>query len=223
MAVEYTPAWKPEDSGQEEEDFSDLRGLKKKLFEDCNDEDTNANESEPEAPNLKQPVLIYLRVRPKRPVEISNHDPDCLHQINDFEMLALPPKTSKTYKNSRTETNHKFSFSHIFSPATTQKELFDETLRPLLKDFFGGQNCLVFTYGVTNSGNGHERRGRGMGRGGDPGRGKRRGRGRDLPIAVICMLVHRCKYTLLKTHFCLHTIAPLCPSSSSSQFVGVYI
>ena len=148
MAVEYTPAWKSEDTGQEEQDLSDLRGLKKKLFDD-----DDQNESEPEGPNSrKQPVLIYLRVRPKRPVEVSNHDPDCLHQINDFEMLALPPRTSKTYKNSRTETNHKFSFSHIFSPATTQKELFDETLRPLLKDFFGGQNCLVFTYGVTNSG-----------------------------------------------------------------------
>jgi kinesin family protein 20 len=148
MAAEFTPALRPEDSILEEQDPGDWGGVKKRLFDEVSD----GVDNEPEAPDGKKPVLIYLRVRPKRPIEVSNCDPDCLHQTSGFEMLAIPPKTSKTYKNSRTETNHKFSFSHIFNPATTQKELFDETLKPLLKDFFGGQNCLVFTYGVTNSG-----------------------------------------------------------------------
>lgn len=151
--ADFTPVLQPPEEVEREQD---LKTLKRKLFMDADisDEPDESETTEPEleTPGRKKSVLIYLRVRPKRPVEITNCDPDCLHQTSDFELLAIPPNTSKTYKNSRIETSHKFSFSHIFNPATTQKELFDETLRPLLKDFFGGQNCLVFTYGVTNSG-----------------------------------------------------------------------
>ena len=130
---------------QEEDEFEDAGSIRKKLlFSD--DLETQA------LPSQKQPVLIYLRVRPKRPVEVANEDPDCFHSTSKHEIVALPPTSSKTYKNSRTETSHKFSFSHIFNPSITQKELFDHTVRPLLKDFFDGQNCLIFTYGVTNSG-----------------------------------------------------------------------
>lgn len=149
--MEFTPALRPHEAEEEEEfDPADC-GIKKRLFLDVETDELDF-EAAP-TPSRKETVLMYLRVRPKRPAEIMNHDPDCLHQINEHELVAIPPKTSKTCKNSRAaETSHKFSFSRIFNPATTQKELFDETLRPLLKDFFDGQNCLVFTYGVTNSG-----------------------------------------------------------------------
>ena len=50
------------------------------------------------------------------------------------------------------ENRHKFTFSKVFDTLTSQKDLFDETIMPLLKDFFLGQNCLIFTYGITNSG-----------------------------------------------------------------------
>ncbi|EDO32132.1 predicted protein, partial [Nematostella vectensis] len=42
--------------------------------------------------------------------------------------------------------------SRVFGPETTQKDFFDETSLGLVRDFVDGQNCLVFTYGVTNSG-----------------------------------------------------------------------
>lgn len=134
-------------AGEEEEQGVEFGGsVKKQLFAHL----------EPETPfrqtSQRQAVLIYLRVRPKRPSEIAKHDPDCFHQLGDNKIMAVPPKHSTTYKNARAETSHTFSFTHIFDPTTKQKELFDETLRPLLKDFFDGQNCLVFTYGVTNSG-----------------------------------------------------------------------
>lgn len=40
----------------------------------------------------------------------------------------------------------------VFGPETTQKELFQGTVRDLVKDVLEGGNSLVFTYGVTNSG-----------------------------------------------------------------------
>lgn len=120
----------------EEADFEDVR---KRLFFD-------------EEPEPSRKVLVYLRVRPKSKVEIQ--DPECLLMTNHRELIAVPPKSSNTFKNARSGivSNHKFMFSRIFDQSTAQKDLFKETLKPRLKDFFEGQNCLVFTYGVTNSG-----------------------------------------------------------------------
>ncbi|KAJ7363560.1 hypothetical protein OS493_009719 [Desmophyllum pertusum] len=65
------------------------------------------------------------------------------------------PKESFAFKNSTRaggEISHRFSFTNVFDEETTQKSFFDDTTLPLVTDFINGQNCLVFTYGVTNSG-----------------------------------------------------------------------
>ena len=148
-----TPAVRMQEEEEEkEEEISFGCDIKKQLFLENELETPLAHRSS--ASSQKQPVLIYLRVRPKRQAEILNEDADCLHETSDCELMAVPPAKSKTYLSNRTntESNHNFTFSKIFGPSTTQRELFDATFKPLLKDFFNGQNCLVFTYGVTNSG-----------------------------------------------------------------------
>ncbi|XP_019942794.1 kinesin-like protein KIF20A isoform X2 [Paralichthys olivaceus] len=47
---------------------------------------------------------------------------------------------------------HKFSFSQIFGPETTQAELFEDTVKSQMSDFLDGKNALIFSYGVTNAG-----------------------------------------------------------------------
>ena len=142
-----------EDEMEEESGKEVMEKIKKQLFKETPPDTPVVHETTP-APSQKQAVLIYLRVRPKRPVEIQNEDPDCLHQTSEYELTAVPPPTSKTYLSSRAnaENSQNFTFSKIFGPDTSQKVLFDVTFKPLLKDFINGQNCLVFTYGVTNSG-----------------------------------------------------------------------
>ena len=146
MELPYTDLKPPSQGKADENDYTDLR---KKLFSCDMEYETSFS-----APSRKEPVLIYLRVRPKSQMEIESLDPECLHQTSDHELIAVPPKSSNTFKNVRRGIvkHHKFFFSHIFPPSTAQKDLFKETLKPRLKDFFEGQNCLVFTYGVTNSG-----------------------------------------------------------------------
>ena len=149
-----TPAvMRQEEEEEKEEEMAFGDDVKKQLFLE-NEPETPLAHRPSSPPSQKQPVLIYLRVRPKRQAEILNEDADCLHETSEYELMAVPPAKSKTYLSSRTnaESNHNFTFSRIFGPTTTQKELFDATFKPLLKDFFNGQNCLVFTYGVTNSG-----------------------------------------------------------------------
>lgn len=40
----------------------------------------------------------------------------------------------------------------MYGPETTQRQIFDGTTKALVKDVLGGENSLVFTYGVTNAG-----------------------------------------------------------------------
>uniref|UniRef100_A0A3B3ZQP1 Kinesin motor domain-containing protein n=1 Tax=Periophthalmus magnuspinnatus TaxID=409849 RepID=A0A3B3ZQP1_9GOBI len=44
------------------------------------------------------------------------------------------------------------SASQVYGPDTTQKQLYDGTVKDLVKDVLTGGNSLVFTYGVTNAG-----------------------------------------------------------------------
>lgn len=45
-----------------------------------------------------------------------------------------------------------YTFNHVFPPETDQAEFFTHTTLPLVQGLLQGQNGLIFTYGVTNSG-----------------------------------------------------------------------
>lgn len=108
----------------------------------------------------KRSVVVFLRIRPKNQQEILSMDASCLHILSPRELQAVAPATSQTFKNKAgvrcpADSSQAFSFSHIFDTQTTQREIFEESMVPTLRDFFEGQNCLVFSYGVTNSGTYH--------------------------------------------------------------------
>ena len=46
----------------------------------------------------------------------------------------------------------RFTFTHIYGPSTSQKDVFEESTLGLVNDFVKGQSILLFTYGATNSG-----------------------------------------------------------------------
>jgi len=48
--------------------------------------------------------------------------------------------------------DQKFTFTKVYDENTGQKEFFDGAVLNKVKNFIDGQNCLIFTYGVTNSG-----------------------------------------------------------------------
>ena len=101
-------------------------------------------------------MKVYLRVRPFSDEEIEgNENQLCVEKESRTTVLLNAPKESFAFKNSSRaggEISHRFSFTNVFDVETTQKSFFDETTLPLVTDFIHGQNCLVFTYGVTNSG-----------------------------------------------------------------------
>lgn len=56
------------------------------------------------------------------------------------------------YRFSAVPPSSRYTFSHVFPHDTKQSEFFTKTTLPLVRDILTGQNALLFTYGVTNSG-----------------------------------------------------------------------
>ena len=143
---------------EEEEEEEGDEAITKRLVFDCAETPYKPElRRKVAAASKKQSVLTYLRIRPKSQREILSMDASCLHLLNTRELQAVAPVSSQTFKNKTGarcpgESTQQFSFTHIFGETTSQRGVFEEALVPTLRDFFDGQNCLVFTYGVTNSG-----------------------------------------------------------------------
>ncbi|XP_071151333.1 kinesin-like protein KIF20A [Mytilus edulis] len=131
-----------------QDDDISFRNPKKRILFD--EENTNT------PVEISEHMKCYLRIRPFSEEEVdSKEDQKCLTIEDENTVATHAPKESHTFKNCTHglgKTTHKFKFSRIFDSVTTQKDFFNETMLGLVKDFIDGQNCLVFTYGVTSSG-----------------------------------------------------------------------
>lgn len=98
----------------------------------------------------------YLRVRPDLSNEGSSSTP-YLTLTSDTEAQMNPPTSimagmSNIRVPNPSTRRQTFSFTRVFSPETTQGDLFSTTTLPLVKDLLNAENGLIFAYGVTNSG-----------------------------------------------------------------------
>ncbi|XP_074002839.1 kinesin-like protein KIF20A [Numenius arquata] len=103
-----------------------------------------------------QPLKVFLRVRPFSVAELENHESQSCVTIEDPQTVILnAPKESSTMKNSERgigHSVHRFTFSQVFGPETTQSEFFEGSMKEIVRAYVNGVNGLVFTYGVTNAG-----------------------------------------------------------------------
>uniref|UniRef100_A0A674H6Y8 Kinesin-like protein n=1 Tax=Taeniopygia guttata TaxID=59729 RepID=A0A674H6Y8_TAEGU len=104
-------------------------------------------------------LKVYLRVRPLKSTEVEKgEDQGCVCIENSETLILKAPKNSFTMRSTERgvgQAVHRFSFTRIFGPEVGQKLFFDETMKQVVKDVLSGQNCLVYTYGITNSGKTH--------------------------------------------------------------------
>ncbi|NXI57380.1 KI20A protein, partial [Chloroceryle aenea] len=104
-------------------------------------------------------LKVYLRVRPLKSTEVEKgEDQGCVCIENSETLLLKAPKNSFTMRSTERgvgQAAHRFSFTQIFGPDVGQKLFFDETMKQVVNDVLNGQNWLVYTYGITNSGKTH--------------------------------------------------------------------
>ncbi|KAK3922876.1 Kinesin-like protein KIF20A [Frankliniella fusca] len=100
----------------------------------------------------------FLRLKPSSAAS----DENTFSVLNDTTIVINPPKESATFKNNISgRVVHQYTFTKVFRPDTTQKEVFDECVAYQIKDFILGSNCLLFAYGTTNAGKTHTIQGNG--------------------------------------------------------------
>nr|XP_029486453.1 kinesin-like protein KIF20B [Oncorhynchus nerka] len=132
------------ESVEREVNFDDL---KKNLFSEFNSIDSQESCLEEH-----EHLQVYLRIRPFTTTESENGESqDCVSIELPDTVLLKAPRTSLSAR-LHDKSAQRFQFSQVLGPETTQKEMFDSTVRGLVKEVLEGGNSLVFTYGVTNAG-----------------------------------------------------------------------
>ena len=87
--------------------------------------------------NLK----VVSRIRPITKTEQQNHVVRCV-AVKDGS-ITINDKRNKT---------HKFEFSNVFGPRTSQNDLFNATVEPMIDEVLEGFSCAFFCYGQTGTG-----------------------------------------------------------------------
>uniref|UniRef100_A0A8C5G626 Kinesin-like protein n=1 Tax=Gouania willdenowi TaxID=441366 RepID=A0A8C5G626_GOUWI len=105
---------------------------------------------------VPEKVKVFLRIRPLTDTERDRGEEQGCVAVQDEETLLLKaPKESQNMKTAErgiTQSIHKFRFSRIFGSETTQQQFYESTMKEMVKDVLQGENRLLYTYGVTNSG-----------------------------------------------------------------------
>ncbi|XP_022524563.2 kinesin-like protein KIF20B isoform X1 [Astyanax mexicanus] len=104
----------------------------------------------------REHLQVYLRIRPFTSTESDfGESQDCISIESPDTVVLKAPRSSLTARQSEKlgpQIAQRFQFSKVYSPETTQRQIFDGTTKALVKDVLAGQNSLIFTYGVTNAG-----------------------------------------------------------------------
>ncbi|GIY42826.1 kinesin-like protein KIF20A [Caerostris darwini] len=104
----------------------------------------------PKSENMK----VYARVRPMLQREEDEGYRECIAAIDEETVRAVVPESSAKFKNSthNSQDIYDFKYSQAFGPEIGQFVFFEQTLKDTMQGFIEGQNCLIFSYGITNSG-----------------------------------------------------------------------
>ena len=100
-----------------------------------------------------EPFSVCLRVRPP----VTSHADTAAAMpastvlvSSSSQVETMPPVDSAAFKTG--ERGSHYTFSHAFTPHSTQRDVYARTAAPLVRSLVQGRNGLLFAYGITNSG-----------------------------------------------------------------------
>ncbi|KAG8715291.1 hypothetical protein FRC11_004801 [Ceratobasidium sp. 423] len=114
---------------------------------------TKEKDKEDKDKDDKEPMRAFLRIRPAPNSANSTPYINTLSQTT-VEMTDPSPAAPRfgVRPSLAPAPSAIYTFTRVFPPDTLQPEFFASTTLPLVRDLLNGENGLVFTYGVTNSG-----------------------------------------------------------------------
>ncbi|TGZ82499.1 P-loop containing nucleoside triphosphate hydrolase protein [Ascodesmis nigricans] len=111
----------------------------------------------PQPPTNSNYFQVFLRLRPPSihsvsPTRFLTASPDSSHIF-----VTPPPPSSSASASGKSYSRpvEKFTFTRIFDEDVGQREVFEETVMPLVEDVLTGRDAMVAAMGVTGSGKSH--------------------------------------------------------------------
>lgn len=94
-------------------------------------------------------VQVAVRCRPVNAEERRTNQPTAIacDSSNKSVTVSTGPAGKKTSKT--------FSFDKVFGMYSTQEEVFEQMVRPIVDEALAGFNCTIFAYGQTGTGKTH--------------------------------------------------------------------
>jgi hypothetical protein len=156
---------------------------------------------------------VVLRCRPMTQVEASKDKP-AIKCVSDKHVEVNYGALGKASKKS-------FCFDGVYDEKSTQKEVYESVVRPVVDEVLQGYNCTVFAYGQTGTGKTHTMEG-------DVSQapaGVMQPNAGVIPRAVTQVFGYICSYILyiyvciykLETHVCVHILTPTPPPHSPAH------
>ena len=93
-------------------------------------------------PSSSDSVIVGLRIRPLLSRDLNEGARECLRKIQNEPQVVIG-------------ADRPFTYNHVFSPTSTQTEVFEECMRPLVDSVLEGYHATVLAYGQTGSGKTH--------------------------------------------------------------------
>ncbi|XP_046965365.1 protein claret segregational [Vanessa cardui] len=98
--------------------------------------------------DLKGNIRVYCRVRP--PLESEASKP--LYNLNVLDACSIEVEKIELLNSARKgKSQHSFTFDGIFTPHSSQEDVFAE-VSPMVQSALDGYNVCIFAYGQTGSG-----------------------------------------------------------------------
>ncbi|XP_062867128.1 kinesin-like protein KIF20A [Trichomycterus rosablanca] len=105
---------------------------------------------------MEEKLQVFLRIRPLTDAEKERgEDQGCVCVQSEDTLLLKAPRDSQNMKSAErgiTQSVHKFTFTRIFGEKVSQQDVYEQTMKEMVQDVLLGENRLLYTYGVTNSG-----------------------------------------------------------------------
>jgi kinesin family protein 11 len=94
-------------------------------------------------------IQVVVRLRPMSDRELKGNTlPVVTASTEKREVTVIKGTGARTLRNT-------FAFDNVFTSFSTQQEVFDQTLAPVISDVLGGYESTVFAYGQTGTGKTH--------------------------------------------------------------------